>query len=88
MNPNRSPSGARGLAGNVLEWTSSRWQDTGFGETINQEGAKMINNNAFLSWRGGTFDYDRNGVRCAYRDGFNAWDGLVYQGFRCVRDVK
>jgi hypothetical protein len=37
--------------------------------------------------RGGTFNNDRNGVRCAYRNRNNARNRNDNQGFRCVREV-
>jgi formylglycine-generating enzyme required for sulfatase activity len=88
VNGNLSPFEARGMAGNVWEWTSTRWKDSGFGEAVAGEAAMSeFQRDGGISLRGGSF-YDARGVvRCAFRYWYFAWDWYDFTGFRCVRDV-
>jgi formylglycine-generating enzyme required for sulfatase activity len=87
-NQNLSPFGTRGMAGNVWEWTASRWQEKRFGVVLN--GAQAVAGVAeddYIVLRGGSFSDVRGVVRCAFRVRDDAGDWDVDVGFRCVRDV-
>jgi formylglycine-generating enzyme required for sulfatase activity len=76
-----SPYGVEECAGNVREWTNSRWQgypyDPSDGrEEIEQEVDRVI--------RGGTFGWNAEGVRCGFRDGYEPYYWDSYIGFRVV----
>ncbi len=83
-NRNLSPFSSRGMAGNVREWTRTRWQEEQFSKEVEME---KVETGEWISMRGGSFLNGRRGVRCAYRDRGNAdsWNDGV--GFRCFRDL-
>ncbi|NOZ80027.1 MAG: SUMF1/EgtB/PvdO family nonheme iron enzyme [Acidobacteria bacterium] len=83
-NRNLSPFGVRGMAGNVWEWTRTRWQDEQFGEEVGMEKAEAFEP---ISVRGGSFNDVRLELRCACRGGFRAGYRFGNFGFRCFRDV-
>lgn len=88
INRNTSPFGARGMAGNCWEWTSSAWSDRGFGAplgTVEQPGPADRQQRVTL--RGGSFFNDRIWVRCAGRGRGSAEVADSGIGFRCVRDA-
>jgi formylglycine-generating enzyme required for sulfatase activity len=85
---NLSPFGVRGMAGNVWEWTASRWQEKRFGAaSVDRGEIEAATETDLYVLRGGSFDYDRGVVRCAFRDWSLARIRFVGRGFRCVRDV-
>jgi len=87
-NLNTSPFGVIGMAGNVWEWTATRWQPKRFGARIHgKEALEKVRDEDHLSLRGGSFFNGRLIVRCAYRGRFVARYGFLFSGFRCVRDV-
>jgi len=75
-----SPYGALDMAGNVWEWCSSLhqsypyWADDGR-EDMAASGPRVL--------RGGAWDGDRGGARCADRSGNYPVDRNYYVGFRC-----
>ncbi len=84
-----SPYGVLDMAGNVWEWTQSLW-----GEKIEApdypypydpaDGREdtAAADRVLRVVRGGSFNYDRDFVRCAYRDGDHpaSADGLRFSG--------
>lgn len=82
-NRNTSPFDARGMAGNVWEWTSTAWLDRGYGEPVAAARERDL-----ISLRGGSYDYVRTFARCAFRVRNYAWFRLDDSGFRCARDVS
>jgi formylglycine-generating enzyme required for sulfatase activity len=85
---NLSLFGARGMAGNVWEWTASRWQERAFGDVVVDAAALAeATEDDLYVLRGGSFVIDRGVVRCVCRNGNYAGVGFNYAGFRCVRDV-
>jgi formylglycine-generating enzyme required for sulfatase activity len=88
VNLNESLLGVRGMAGNCLEWTSTRWQEPGFGQTVDRSKYHEVGGGTRIAMRGGSFIGDRRIVRCAFRLWNDAWDVYLNRGFRCVRDVS
>ncbi len=74
-----SPYGVLDMAGNVWEWTRSRYRpypyraDDGR-ESMTPSGARVV--------RGGSYNHDLRQIRCAARDGMAAGVRDVYIGFR------
>jgi formylglycine-generating enzyme required for sulfatase activity len=87
-NLNISPFGVQGMAGNVMEWCSTRWQDQRFGTDLFSERAiGAVQDGETIPLRGGSFFSLRGGARCAYRVRHGAGGRDRYRGFRCARDV-
>jgi len=59
-----SPYGCADMAGNVWEWTSSLWQPYPY---CANDGREDIRSPGPRVRRGGTFDHNKRGVRCACR---------------------
>ncbi len=88
-NPNLSPFGVRGMAGNAWDWCATKWQDERFGDDLcAAEAIGDVQYVDLISLRGGSFPLLRGNARCAYRIRSNAGNGLRSRGFRCVRDVR
>jgi formylglycine-generating enzyme required for sulfatase activity len=84
-----SPYGVEEMSGNVLEWTRSLWQESGYPYPSDEAGRAqrvMLHTaqDASRVLRGGAFCYDDQGVRCAYRGGGVARDVLGDIGCRVV----
>ena len=79
-------NGAMDMAGNVWEWTQSRWLSYPTeSRTIIADTAEgsYSDEATFMSRRGGSYGGNSTDVRCAARD-WNLPDyDLYYQGFRC-----
>jgi formylglycine-generating enzyme required for sulfatase activity len=67
----RGPHGCLDMAGNVWEWTDSRYDE--------KEERRVI--------RGGSWFYDHNSARCANRFRVNPEFGIINTGFRCARTL-
>jgi len=71
-----SPYGVQDMAGNVWEWTRSRWGErsvlrTDYGYPYDPaDGRENLEGVKIPILRGGSWNYLRRGARCAYRDGF------------------
>ena len=78
----------RGTAGNVWEWCATRWSEQRFGDSIVESDLESIRGPNPISLRGGSFNFDRRYVRCAYRFWYVAGGWIHGVGFRCVRDVE
>lgn len=79
-----SPYGVLDLAGNVWEWTNSRYQRYPYHvadgrETLTPPGVRVV--------RGGSYNHDLRQIRCAARDGMAAGVRDVYIGFRVIAAV-
>jgi len=74
-----SPYGCDDMAGNVWEWVRSEFK--GYPYNIN-DGRDNISNNTSRVLRGGSFDGNAVGVRCAYRYGNSPNDHSHDYGFR------
>ncbi|MFZ5919194.1 MAG: SUMF1/EgtB/PvdO family nonheme iron enzyme [Chloroflexota bacterium] len=85
----KSPYGVEELSGNVWEWTRSVWgkdlEKPDFEYPYKAEdGREELDDNNPRVMRGGSFDYDRSGARCASR--LRHFPNLVWYnlGFRVV----
>lgn len=74
-----SPVGCEDMAGNVLEWTCSGWQENLHPQTgqVQAEAEEMI-------VHGGTFDGHPDQARCAWRVADLPGDRYYFSGFRVV----
>ena len=79
-----SPEGCYDMAGNVLEWTRSRFKPEedpdDFGLVRDRAQGPVL--------RGGAWGGVQGGARCAFRNGFYPDIRYYYAGFRCVRTEK
>jgi len=72
-----APCGALDMAGNVWEWTASEWRSY-------PEAKEPFTDDRYRVVRGGSWDDNRNRVRCGGRGGNNP-DGVdSYDGFRVM----
>lgn len=82
-----SPYGCADMVGNVWEWCGD-WFDAA--EYKQRASASVVDprgpqSGQYRVLRGGSFFYNRNSARCAYRDGFGPGDRFNLSGFRvCV----
>ena len=74
-----SPVGCEDMAGNVLEWTCSPWQEDARPQAgqVQEEAEGMV-------VRGGAFRNGSDGARCAWRDGLHPGSRSNDLGFRVV----
>jgi formylglycine-generating enzyme required for sulfatase activity len=76
-----SPYGCLDMAGNVWEWTSSKYQNYPYDPN---DGREDPEGDARRVLRGGSFIYDRQYVRCAFRDYWGPVNRLSPNGFRVL----
>jgi formylglycine-generating enzyme required for sulfatase activity/energy-coupling factor transporter ATP-binding protein EcfA2 len=83
--------GAADMAGNVWEWTSSLWgkdwQKPEFGYPYDPRDGRENQDapdSVLRTLRGGSFSFDAQDVRCAFRDWSSPGSRNVYLGFRVV----
>jgi len=76
-----SPYGCLDMAGNIWEWMSSLHRDYPYDSSDGREDPEAGSDRVL---RGGAFDSDQWGVRCAYRDRLDPFYGDVDGGFRVV----
>ncbi len=86
-----SPYGCLDMAGNVWEWTSSLWGkkvgEPDFGYPYDATDGReehRASDDVLRVVRGGSWLYDEDDVRCAYRSGFNPTFRYLTIGFRVV----
>ena len=84
---NYSPYGVEGMAGNVYDWTRSKWKEKGYpypmdGDEKNER--ENLNGAAPRVVRGGSFHSVDDGVRCAHRGGSDPDFRNYFFGFRLV----
>ena len=78
--------GAMDMAGNVWEWTRSRYRDYPYQDTSSRNIAGVPTNVAgYIVLRGGSFNGRTNDLRSAYRGRFAGDGGSISDGFRCLR---
>lgn len=75
-----SPYGCLDMSGNVWEWTMTKWTD----DYANYRPDNRPDRDERRVLRGGSFDVDRRGVRCAFRLGDNPDNWFDDFGFRVV----
>jgi formylglycine-generating enzyme required for sulfatase activity len=73
--------GCLDMAGNVWEWTSSKYQDYPYDA---DDGREDLEDDAVRTLRGGSWSGAEYRVRCAYRYGYLQLNGYGYHGFRVV----
>ena len=79
-----SPYGALDMAGNVWEWCSSLYQPYPYQADDGREDPSASDSRVL---RGGSWNYDRDGTHCAFRDWYNpAYRGSI--GFRCCASTR
>ncbi|MEO7002725.1 MAG: SUMF1/EgtB/PvdO family nonheme iron enzyme, partial [Ktedonobacterales bacterium] len=76
-----SPCGAQDMAGNVREWTSSRYKPYPYRENDGREDA---NSTESRTLRGGSWNDASGDARAAYRDNDRPDDWYGYRGFRLL----
>ena len=89
----KGPFGTLDQAGNVLEWCLDVWDIEAYAKR-KLLGRELINpvsvegKKDWRSLRGGSFWFDAEVLRCAYRYGYLAEDRCPYYGFRVVAKYK
>jgi formylglycine-generating enzyme required for sulfatase activity len=88
-----APCGALDLAGNVWEWTSSRWgpevERPAFGYPYDPKDSREEESGTDLRVvRSGSWDFGALNVRCAYRYWLNPADRNHYSGFRVLLQLS
>ena len=77
-----TPDGIQDMAGNVWEWTATRYAEYPYDPDANW---KTRTQQACASSRGGGWAANRKMVRCAYRGWDYAGHGVNNYGFRLAR---
>ena len=78
----KSPHGLYDMAGNVWEWTSSLYQPYPYDAN---DGREDMSSSDDRMLRGGSWNYDANDVRSAYRNWNSPMLTVTVIGFRCAR---
>lgn len=76
-----SAYGAADMAGNVWEWVAD-WYDSGYYEHSPYADPRGAQSGTARVLRGGSWDYDSDLARCAYRNGYSPDFVFGYYGFR------
>ncbi|CAN5757615.1 hypothetical protein BH23CHL5_BH23CHL5_24890 [soil metagenome] len=79
-----SPYGVLDLAGNVWEWTSSRYKPYPFSVSEGRQDSSVSGSRVV---RGGSYNHGRRHVRCSARDHMVAGVRDVYIGFRVAAEL-
>lgn len=77
-----SPYGVLDMAGNIWEWTASRYRPYPFHQHPPDLDSEHASQNSLRVVRGGSYNHDLRHIRCAARDGMAAGVRDVYIGFR------
>ncbi len=80
-----TPDGIHDLSGNVWEWTATRYADYPYRPEANLEDPDAT---GIRVTRGGGFANHRRMLRCAFRDGYDPWDGDDGLGYRIARSLE
>ena len=88
-----APCGALDLAGNVWEWTSSRWgpevERPAFGYPYDpDDGREQVSGTDLRAVRSGSWALGARNVRCAYRSRFDPGLRYNYCGFRALLQLS
>ncbi len=76
--------GSYDMHGNLWEWCADDWHDN-YNDAPNDGSAWISHdNNTTKVLRGGSWDLNPNGCRCAYRNNYNPRDSVNNLGFRVV----
>ncbi len=69
-------------SGNVWEWTCSEWV-----KSYNNKEKQCVTTATYLSFRGGSWNYDARNVRSAFRGWYTPSNRYIFVGFRVSRIV-
>lgn len=83
-----SPYGLRHMAGNMCEWTSSQYSESGPILNNGRELLSSVPNNAYRVFKGGSWVNYSNYLRCASRYRSKESDRFRTIGFRLLRALK
>jgi formylglycine-generating enzyme required for sulfatase activity/energy-coupling factor transporter ATP-binding protein EcfA2 len=85
----RSPYECEEMSGNVWEWTRSIFKDYGKHGYNANDGREKLEGEGDRVLRGGSFNFNHNGARCAFRGRLNQFVRYSYIGFRvCLSPCK
>jgi formylglycine-generating enzyme required for sulfatase activity len=80
----RTPYGCEEMAGNVLEWTRNRYVAYPYQADDGRERSEGVDRNTPMVFRGGSWAFDENWPRCAFRNRYLAGYWSTDLGFRVV----
>jgi formylglycine-generating enzyme required for sulfatase activity len=79
-----SPYGLYDVAGNLLEWTSTKYASYPYNPNDGRENPPATYNECCRVLRGGSWSGGTGGLRCAYRYSYSPRYRYGYDGFRCT----